>query len=348
VSNPAYANQFLFYVDGLHLTSAGFAIVGRYVAAQLQAPLTFQGTSDLGLATAQQFGRTLNSRMDLSAPRDGDLAEGLQLFVTGDAFTRSVDQNHASDSFDITGAGVTVGGSYGFGNGLIGVAANYSRPQLTYARDVSETKTETWQVGAFTSYSIAYLFGQAHVGYGRDDHDTERAGVVNPLRATPRGSHVTAGAKLGYLAPVGVLRVGPVAALDYAKAKIDSYTEEGDAALNLNVQSVSTKALTGSLGAEVRGDFSLGGSQLRPFASIAVAKDFTGDSRTIRYAQTSAPSIVNSWELDERSKKAYGRISTGGSAEITGGLTLDAVLSTTFGRDEETDSSAHIGLRLGL
>jgi outer membrane autotransporter protein len=276
------------------------------------------------------------------------LAEGLQLFVTGDAFTRSVDQNSASDSFDITGAGVTVGGTYGFGNGLIGIAGNYSRPKVNYARDVSQAKAETWQVGAFTSYAIAFLFGQAHFGYGQDEHETERAGVVNPLRATPGGSHVTAGAKLGYLAPVGVLRVGPVAALDYAKAKIDSYTEEGDAALNLNVESMSTKALTGSVGAELRGDFSLGGSQLRPFASLTVAKDFTGGSRTIRYSQTSAPTIVNSWELDDRSKKAYGRISTGGSAQITTGLTLDAVLSTTIGRDDETDSSAHIGLRLGM
>jgi phospholipase/lecithinase/hemolysin/uncharacterized protein YhjY with autotransporter beta-barrel domain len=348
VIDSNYANQFLFYVDGLHLTSAGFAIVARYVAAQLQAPLTFQGTSDLGLATAQQFGRTLGSRMDLSAPRDGDLAEGLQLFATLDAFNRSVDQNRASDRFEVDGGGVTIGGSYGFGNGLVGIAANYSRPQAKYARDVAETKTDSFQVGAFTSYAIAFLFGQAHVGYGRDEHRTERAGVVNPMRASPGGNHVTAGAKVGYLAPVGGLRLGPVATLDYARAKIDGYTEEGDPALNLNVQSVSAKALTGGLGAEVRGDFSVGGSQLRPFASLAVEKDLTGDGRTIRYSQTSAPTIVNHWELDDRSKQAYGRLSAGASAAIAGGFSLDTMLSSTIGRDEENETAVHVGLRMNM
>ena len=348
VSNTSYASQFLFYVDQLHLTSGGYAIVGQYVAAQLQAPLTFQGTSDLGLATAQQFGRTLGSRMDLSSPRDGDLAEGLQLFATGDAFSRNTDSNDATDSFEIDGAGVTVGGSYGFGNGIIGVAANYSRPKARYLRDVSQTKTETWQIGAFSSYAIAFLFGQAHIGYGTDQHQVEREGVVNPMRASPDGSHLTAGAKVGYLAPIGSLRVGPIASLDYARAKIDGYTEEGDAALNLNVSSVSTKALTGALGVEARGDFSVGGSQLRPFAAIAVEKGLSGDARTVRYSQTASPTIINSWELDSRSKQAYGRVSAGASASIAPGIGIDAMLSTTIGRNEGKDSSVHIGLRTNL
>ena len=37
--------------------------------------------------------------------------------------------------------------------------------------------------------------------------------------------------------PLGIMRAGPVVAIDYAKAKVDGYTEEGDAALALNVDS---------------------------------------------------------------------------------------------------------------
>ena len=59
---------YLFYVDGLHLTSDGFAIVAQYVAAQLTAPLVLQAPSDLGLDVARQFGRTLTSRMDTRVP----------------------------------------------------------------------------------------------------------------------------------------------------------------------------------------------------------------------------------------------------------------------------------------
>ena len=60
---------YLFYGDARHLTSDGFAIVGRYVAAQLTAPLTLQASSDMALDVAHQFGRTLTHRMDSGAPR---------------------------------------------------------------------------------------------------------------------------------------------------------------------------------------------------------------------------------------------------------------------------------------
>jgi phospholipase/lecithinase/hemolysin len=84
------SQKFLFYYDQLHLTSAGFAIVGQYIAAQLQAPLTLQAASDMGLDVAHQFGRTLTARMDTTAPRDGDMPEGLKFFVAGDGYSRKL------------------------------------------------------------------------------------------------------------------------------------------------------------------------------------------------------------------------------------------------------------------
>ena len=42
VTNPTFSNQYLFYVDALHLTSAGFAILGQYVAATRAATVRSQ------------------------------------------------------------------------------------------------------------------------------------------------------------------------------------------------------------------------------------------------------------------------------------------------------------------
>jgi len=348
IADSGYTNQFLFYVDNLHLTSAGFAIVARYIATQLQAPLTLEAPSETALETARQFGRTLNSRMDLGAPRDGGLAQGLQLFVVGDTVSRDVEMDERTDAFDIDSVGGTAGVTYGFGNGIVGLAGNYSRPRARFGTDGTRDEVDSYQVGAFAGYSIAYAFVQGHIGYGRDKHDIERTGVVENLRSSPDGDHWLAGAKAGYLLPVGIFRLGPVAALDYARAKVDGYTESGDPALNLNVDSVSAKALTASLGAELRGDFDNGGIQVRPFASAAVEMDLMGDSRSVHYAQTASPTIVNRWNFEDRSKDPYGRISGGGSAAILDRLTLDAVASTTLGRDQGDDVSAQIGLRLAL
>ena len=95
------------------------------------------------------------------------------------------------------------------------------------------------------------LFGQAYVGYGRDRNRITRTGVVDDLSASPNGNHVTAGAKGGYLMPLGAARIGPMVALDYARAKVDGYTESGDPVLTLNVSGQSVKSLTGQLGLEV-------------------------------------------------------------------------------------------------
>ncbi|MDQ3246367.1 MAG: autotransporter domain-containing protein [Pseudomonadota bacterium] len=348
IGNSSFNNQFLFYVDNLHLTSAGFAIVARYVAAQLQAPLTLQAPSDLGLDTARQFGRTLNGRMDLSAPRDGDLAEGLNVFLVGDMFSRDVKADSATDAFDIDSVGATAGVSYGFGNGIAGVAVNYSRPRARFGAEVSDTTTNSYQIGGFAAYSIAYAFVQGHIGYGQDNHDIERQGVVGELEADADGNHWTAGAKGGWLMPVGSFRAGPVIALDYAKAKVDGYTEEGDDALALNVGEVSAKSLVGGVGVEARGDIDNNGIAFRPIVSAMIEKDFTGDERTVLFSQTTAPGIVNRWDLERRSKEIYGRLSGGASAAILQAVTIDAMASTTVGRDQGNDVSAHVGLRLGF
>ena len=347
VTDSNYTNQFLFYVDALHLTSAGFRVVGQYIATQLQAPLTMKAPSELGLETARQFGRTLSSRADLGSPRDGDVAEGLKFFVVGDTFSRDVKPDVSSDLFDIDGVGATAGVAYGFNNGTIGIAGNYSRPRAKFIGDVSRTEANSYQVGGFAGFALAGAFAQGYVGYGWDDMDLERQGVVENMTASTDGSHWLAGAKAGYLMPLGTMRFGPVIALDYAKAKVDGYTETGDPALNLNVSSVSAKSLTGGVGAELRGDFDTGGVSVRPYLSAMVEKQLLDGDRTVRFAQTSSPGIVNSWTLDQ-SKKAYGRISGGGSAAILKGVTMNAVLSTTVGRKDGNDVSGQVGLNFGF
>lgn len=348
IASTATASQFLFYFDQLHLTSAGFAIVARYIATQLTAPLTLQATSDVALDTARQFGRTLTTRMDLGAPRDGDTSEGLKLFIVGDTFSRDVSKSERNRAFDVDGVGASIGVEYGFGNGVAGIAGNYSKPRAKFSSDAARTESKSYQVGAYAGFGIAGGFAQGYLGYGSDKHEIERQGVIDEMEADPNGSHWLAGAKAGYLMPMAGLRVGPVVALDYAKAKVDGYTEDGDAALTLNVDSMSYKALTGSAGIEARGDFDGDGVQLRPFVAATVEKDFTGDGRTVRFAQTSAPTIVNSYAYDDRSKRAFARLSGGASAAILTHVSLNVAASATFGKKQGDEISAHVGFKVGF
>jgi len=344
----ATQSGFLFYIENLHLSSAGFAIVDRYIDAQLTAPLTLQAPSDVGLDTARQFGRTLSTRMDLGAPRDGDMPEGLGAYLVGDSFSRTLGRTDRNDQFKVTTVGLTGGVEFGFGSGMVGAAINVSRPKANFAHDKFRDEAKAFQGGIYGGIGIAGGFVQGYGAIGTIRHDLNRTGVVSDLDADPKGKHATAGIKAGFLMPFGTVRVGPVAGLDYARARVDGYTEEGDAALALNVGSQRFSSLRGSLGAEVRGDFGGGGVQLRPYASAMVEKDFTGDERAIRFAQTSAPGIVNSYRVEDASRKAYGRLSVGMSAAILSGISLNANVSGTVGKDQGNETSGHVGLRAGF
>lgn len=347
VTDRNFSNQYLFYVDALHLTSAGFEILARYVVAQLDAPLSLQAPSDLGLDTARQFGRTLSTRVDLHGPRSAAPAAGLRFFAVGDFFQREVKRSDDNNAFDIDGVGVTAGVEFGLPGGVAGVAANYTRPRVSFGDDSSRVKGRSYQLGAYAGMGMGNLFGQAHLGYGSDKHRISRTGVIDNMTARPDGSHVTAGAKAGYLMPFAGLRVGPIAALDYARARVDGYTENGDAALTLDVGRQSLKALTGQIGIEARGSLDAGVAAFRPYVSATLEHDFAGDERTVTFAQTSAPVIVNRWTIDS-GDRTYGRISAGAAANILTGTSIDAAVSSTIGRDGGQDLGAQLGVRIGF
>ena len=332
------SNGYVFYGDGLHLTSQGFAIVARYVARQLAAPLTLAAPSDLGLATARQFGRTLSTRSDLYGR--GGITPGLKLYALGDYFSDRSDPNDQRSAFDIAGWGGTIGAEYGLPMGAVGIAGNYSRPHLDFTNDASRTTAHSWQVGVYGSVDAGGLFGQGYLGYGHDSNRITRMGVVQDMTASPSGNHVIGGAKAGYLMATGPLSLGPIVALDYARARVGSYTEAGDPALTLSVGSQSAKSFTGQLGAEARGDL----EGLKAYAAVTAEHQFSGSADSITFAQTDAPIIVNRWDVS-RHKGTYGRIAAGGVADLFGTTSLDAAVSATVGRHGGEEIGAHVGVR---
>lgn len=341
-------NQYLFYIDQLHLSQQGFAIVARYINAQLHAPLTMEAPREAGLATGRQFGRTLNGQMDAAAPRDGETADGLRFFVTGDGFTTKVARSDRNDAFNVNGGGATAGVEFGMGNSVIGLAGNYSRPKTSFGTDSATIRGRSVQVGGYAGTAIGPFFAQGYAGYGWDKNRITRVGVVSDLSADPKGKHYELGAKAGYLANVGGLRAGPVIALDYAHAKVDGYTESGDPALSLNVGSTKASNLTGGIGLELRGVLGDAALALRPFAQAMIEKKLSGSVGGVVYSQTDAPVIVNHFDFSDPGKKAYARLTGGADVQLFSATTLHVVVSDTFGRRDGSDLSGQLGFKFGF
>ncbi|QNN68188.1 autotransporter domain-containing protein [Sphingomonas lutea] len=346
VLSSAAAAQYLFYGDQLHPTSAASAIIARYVAAQTYAPLTLQAPVSLGVDISRQFGRTLTSRVDLA--RGNAPAEGVRIFAVGDFISNDIDETLSNFSYENDGVGATLGAESNFGAAMGGVALNYSRSKSDFAIDASRNRVTSWQIGAYGGFASGGLFAQGHAAYGKDEHRIRRAGVIDNLSARPDGTHYSVGAKAGYLIGfdglIAGLRAGPVIAFDHAQAKVEDYSEDGDAALSLSVSEQTLKSTTGQLGIEGRLSLIEG---VRSFTTLTAEREFGKDGRTILFAQNSAPEIVNQWNV-VREGGTYGRLSSGASFDLWQGATLNTAISSTFGRKDGREFGLQLGFNMGF
>lgn len=347
-TDPSLLDKYLFYVDQLHMTSAGFAIVGRYAVRQLEAPLHFQTQSDLGLQAATSFGTTLEGRLDLSTARTGGRGSGLSVYAAVNAAGRDHAASTTNLAYDMDTFGITAGAEYELGGVIAGLAVNHSRPRADMVSGTGKVRAKAWQVGAYGGWSHHGAFVQGHAGIGWLDYDINRTAVIDDIAAEADGRTVTAGAKAGYLLDFGGVSLGPVLGLHFAKAKIEAYTETGDPVLTLNVGKQDVQALVGSAGLEARGELDAGGLAVHPYAALTAEKDFEGDGRTIRYAATSAPAILNSFVLPDRSKDVYGRLAAGARLTLGEAIALSVEGSTSFSQQGSDDVAGFVGVTVGF
>ena len=178
-------------------------------------------------------------------------------------------------------------------------------------------KARGWQAGIYGGWSGDGAFVEGYAGYGWLDYDIRRTAVIDDIGAETDGTALIAGGQAGYLFDLGGMRLGPVIGLRYAKVELDGFTETGDPVLTLNVEDQETDSLIGSAGLELRGDLEVGGMTVQPYAQVALERQFAGDGRTVRYALTAAPTIVNQWVLPDRPDDLYGRVTGGVNVAIS-------------------------------
>jgi len=347
-TNPELLSRYLFYVDQVHLTSAGFAIVGRYAVRQLESPLQLPAQADVGLQAATSFGTTLLGRLDLADARFGADGRGLSFYVSGNIASANRPPEFRSFGYELDTFGATAGAEYAGGGAILGGAVNWSRGEADLETGTARTEGRAWQVGVYGGWSGGGAYVQGYAGYGWADYEIVRAAVIDDIAAETDGNLLTAGGQAGYLFDIGGLRVGPTVGVRYAEADLDGYTEAGDPVLTMNVQDQEVSSLVGSAGIEARSEFDVGGLAVRPYAIAALEREFEGDERTIRYAFTSAPGIVNQWVLPERPDDLYGRLTAGADFELGRAVALQVNGTASVARDGGNDIAGFVALRLSL
>ncbi len=357
LGNAALVNEYLFYVDGLHLTSAGFDIVADYIANRLKAPETFAATSELGFRTTNTFVDTMFDQLDLfnvaTASRSGASAIGSSswsVFVQGNSAVSSRSSSNNSQGYHSDNLGTTFGIEYRLtSEAMIATAYSYANPSLNLNQNAGTTSADAKQLGLYGTYTKKNLFVQSLLSCGWLNYSNNRSGVVSTITAKPDGATFAAALKGGYLFDVAPsVRFGPIAGLTYVRAHVNGYSENGDQALTLNLNEQTAKTVLGSVGAQARCAFDLGSTRLDSYLNFTVENNFEGSDRVIQYSATSAPLIVNSWTATGAPNHAFVRLAAGADANLTSTIALMLNLSQTIGQPGGNDFFCTGGLKISF
>jgi outer membrane lipase/esterase len=372
----AVQNQYLFYVDGIHLTSHGFAILGEYIVNRLDAPLTFSPQADLGMNSALGFASTLFGRLDtfqqtyglgssamnaynayaevtkappyLKAPPVAVNPWSFYMQATGGISNREA--TVASNAFNLESVGGTIGSEYRINNNaFVGGAFDYANPRANQFNNAGTTDVNSYQLGIYGAWADAHFFAQGLATIGQQDYRNSRPGVVDIITSNPEGTSVVAAGKVGYLFDAGNSQVGPIAGLTYAHVRVNGYTESGDPVLTLSVGQQSTEALIGSVGAQFRTPFTVNGRVIVPYLNLTAEDDLIGNGRIIQFGATSAPLIINNWAIpNSMSEHVYGRIAGGVVAPVSNNVALTLNLARTLGQQGGDDFYGTGGLTISF
>jgi uncharacterized protein YhjY with autotransporter beta-barrel domain len=375
IGNTALQNQFLFYVDALHLTSHGFAILGEYIVNRLNAPLTIGPQGDVGLSSAMGFASTLFGRLDTFRETSGFAStmnsnaayakvpytkapplppvayNPWSFYMLANGAVSDRQANVASRGFNLDSVGGTIGTEYRInGNAFVGGAFDYSNPKARLFNNQGTTEANAYQIGAYGAWTNANFFAQGLATVGWQNYRNVRPGVVDMITSNPDGTSVVAAGKVGYLfGTPDKFQVGPIGSLLYARAKVNSYTEAGDPVLTLNVGEQTAETLIGSVGAQFRFPFWVQGKIISPYVNLTADDDFIGNGRIIQFGATSAPLIINNWAIpNSNSRNVYGRVAAGVVAPVWNNVALTANVSQTFARQGGNDFYGNGGLKISF
>ncbi len=274
------------------------------------------------------------------------LPDEIGVFISGSASFGDTDTQGGTEDF--TTGSATAGVDYRITPTIVvGIAGTYSqtRTDVSFGGD-----SEGFTAGG-SLYGTWYRnnwYTDAYAGFAATSTDIRR---VTPIGATSleatadtQGTVLTGGVRVGRNYEAGNFVVGPFAAIDYVRNRTDAYTETGAGAFSLAVPETTATSLQSTLGAQAAITFSIGGSDIAPYAKAAWVHEFHDDAPVTTVAFTGAPTTT--FQSVGRSTEAnWAQIGGGISARMDNHLLLNLGANTDIGRGDVRRTQISLSLR---
>jgi outer membrane autotransporter protein len=216
--------------------------------------------------------------------------------------------------------------------------------------DIGSTATvDTYSTGVYGSYVDGGWYGNALFTYGFNSYTEDRNISIGDFTGTnygaPDGNQYTGSLVGGYEFRSGDFKYGPIAGVQYVNLEINSFSEDGPTALN--VQSESDESFRSQLGMEARYVVRTGSVWLTPHASATWQHEYLDNSNgiTSQFNQIGAGSFTVQTARPDRDSAL---IDVGLNADVAENVTLFTDYQTEAGEDNYFSQSVQAGVKISF
>ena len=353
-----------FYQNSVHPTAAAMALIGNYMANQIDAPTTVVPQGAITTSIATGFAGSLLGRLDATrsfqpfgisnamayagptkAPAPLRPEDRWSVYSDVGYASASLDKQFLNAGYDYHAAAGTFGIEYRYDSRWrLGFALGYSEPDVALGVQNAHDHVKSYQFAGYSSFTDVHWFADALIAYGHHDFSLDRQGVIDVIQGSTSADTFTAAGETGYLVNAGAFRVGPIAGFTYTYGVIGAYTESGDILLTMMVDRQTISALTGNAGLQLRLPFVAGTAQYSPFINLTAEQDFAGSGRDVTTTLVTAPLLPILTPVSAHDQ-TYGRVAAGIGAAFGGNINATLTASTTFAREGGSDFAVSGGIK---
>jgi uncharacterized protein YhjY with autotransporter beta-barrel domain len=285
------------------------------------------------------------------AAADQDPFERLGAFVNGDVEIGRQSATGLSNGYELTTKGITAGVDYRLpGESVIGVAAGYMKADTDLAESGGNQDASGYSFSAYGSFVPmpgTYLDVIAHAGNNK--YDTRRrepvdGGGTTEYASNTKGRQFAAAVTFGSDFNRGAVTMNPYLRVDYVDAKINGFSESGDAG-SIAVKDLDLRNTVVTAGGQVSYAMSTSWGVLMPNARLELQRRVQGDNRNVTAALV-ADGTINAVAPLESVDRNYGNFTIGASAVLPRGISGFVNIERLFGRESYSNTKYTLGVRL--
>jgi large repetitive protein len=276
------------------------------------------------------------------------LPDGYVLWTGGAVNFGSRDTTATANGFDFTTAGISLGIDRRFSSSFAtGIGIGYGHDDTDIGHNGSNSTADSYNIAWYGSFSPSEsTFIDSLLGYQWLSFDARRYVTAdgNMVDGSRDGHQVFASIAAGYEYRSDTWLVSPYGRIDAASARLDRYTEQGDAIYALSYGNEMVRTTTASLGVRVNYLIKEDYGSVMPQLRLEYGHDFQGSSQaTMTYADLLAGPVYRA-QVDPITQNHF-LIGIGVNWELARQLTLRLEYENEINAGDQNDQSILINVQ---